>query len=53
MVDVLTLNRAASFLREPSLVVDGVEDTLAEIIRQGLHESPPEEPIFKSCAKRM
>src|SRR5262249_13559183 len=34
-------------------VGDDVEDAWAEIIRQGLHESPPEEMFSKSCAKRM
>jgi hypothetical protein len=46
MVEVLTENRTASCLREASPVVDGIEDTLAEIIRQGRHESPPEQPTI-------
>ena len=35
-------------------IVDGVEDAFAEIVRQGLPESPPLEDLtFKSCATRM
>ncbi len=54
MVETLTAKRAASFLRESSRLTTSVKDPLAEIIRQGLRESPPlEVRINKSYVKRM
>jgi len=34
-------------------VVDGVEEALTKIVRQGMTQSPPGESTFKSCVRRM
>jgi hypothetical protein len=50
MVETLTEDRAARAFA----AIDGGQDALAEIVRQGFHESPPfDDPALKSCAKRV